>query len=795
MPDANTILFGSDPTPGIVAVEPGADSVRLYRRVDGAVVTETRPFRRWILTTERPPLQDAEWTELEGEGYRWLAEFRTRSAYENARQWIRESHADHIAHPSPVRQYLISSGQTLFKGMAFDDPVRMQLDIETIGFDPKQPRHRIILVAISDNRGFETTVEGDEEEILRGVMRVVHERDPDIIEGHNIFGFDLPYLAERARQHGIALALGRDARLAKQPAHPDPVEGSRPATEQQAEHPERVEGSELAFGSRLNCMIGYFSRPYIPVHIHGRQVIDTLFAVQRFDVSRAELSSHGLKAVAVAFGISEPDREIIPLDKIASEWKHNPDRVRTYALQDVRETRSVAALVCPAEFYLTQMIPESYERAATSGTGEKINHLFIREYLRQRHAIPMPPREESGGRRAVPGGYTELRRTGVIRPIVKCDVESLYPSLMLTRKIKPRADVLDVFLPALEELTRRRFEAKRKAKEAKHPERVEGSPSVQSGRERAYWDGLQASFKILINSFYGYLGGSSFNFNDYEAAAQVTTGGQALVKKIVEELERTGSSVIEVDTDGVYFQPPEGVRDEESELAYVERIGDTLTEGIRLAHDGRYRAMISLKMKNYVLEKYNGEKIFRGSALRSRAEEPFLLHFLADMTDCLLRDDPKAAVELYQSIARRIESGELTIEDFARRERVTEKTFTSAGRRRLAKAVTRTPRTPSSRPPAEHPEPVEGALRPTELPELIEAPAPAKVGDYVMVYQRNDGSIALADEYNNDEDRDYLLQKLYKFAGRLREAFGDDFDLLFPDPHKTRGGQQTLELF
>ena len=232
------------------------------------------------------------------------------------------------------------------------------------------------------------------------------------------------------------------------------------------------------------------------------------------------------------------------------------------------------------------------------------------------------------------------------------------------------------------------------------------------------------------------------------------------MKKIVEELERTGSRVIEVDTDGVYFQPPEDITTEEAEVEYIDRIGASLPEGIHLAHDGRYKAMISLKMKNYVLQKYSGDPIFRGSSLRSRAEEPFLLTFLANMTDCLLRDAPGEAVELYQSISRRIESGEMTIEDFARRERVTEKTFTSTGRKRLAKAV-----------------------------------GQSKIGDYVSIYQRKDGSIGLAEEYGGDEDRDYLLDKLYKFAGRLREAFGDSFDNMFPNPSKTRGGQQTLELF
>lgn len=725
MSGADEILFGSDPTPGIVAVEAAGDVVRLYQRVDGGIVTQTRPLRRWMLTTEKHPFDDARWIELEGDGFRWLAEFGDRDAYESARYYIRDVHAECISYPSAVRQYLVRSGQTLFKGMSFDDPVRMQVDIETLGLDPEPAHNAVIMVAVADNRGFETIIEGDEPSILRRLVALVRERDPDIIEGHNIFGFDLPYLACRARLHGVRLALGRD-------------------------------GSEVAFGSQVNCMVGYFARPYVPAHIEGRHVIDTMLAVQRFDVGRGELTSHSLKTVAKTLGIAEEDREIIPHNRIAHEWKHNPDRLRKYALQDVRETRSLAALVCPAEFYLTQMVPDTYSHAATSGTGEKINHIFIREYLRRRHAIPKqsPPKP-------LPGGYTEVRATGVIRPIVKCDVESLYPSLMLTRRIKPASDALDVFLPALEELTRRRFEAKRKARQLKAG--MESQITTAQQQEAAYWDGLQSSFKILINSFYGYLGGP-FNFNDYDAAARVTTGGQEIVKQIVSELERTGSRVVEIDTDGVYFQPPAGIDTEEAEIEYVERIGETLPEGVRLAHDGRYRAMISLKMKNYILQKYSGEKVFKGSALRSRADEAFGLDFISKAADCLLEGQPNKAGELYRSIAGRIEAGEMKIDEFARRERVTEKTYTSPGKKRLAKAA-----------------------------------GQSRIGDYITVYQRADGSLVPAKDYDNDEDREYLLDKLHKFALRLKEAFGDDFDALFPRS-KARSrmeaaGQQRLGLF
>jgi hypothetical protein len=98
---------------------------------------------------------------------------------------------------------------------------------------------------------------------------------------------------------------------------------------------------------------------------------------------------------------------------------------------------------------------------------------------------------------------------------------------------------------------------------------------------------------------YGYLG-APFYFNDYVAASRVTEIGQEIVKDIAAELEKQGARVIEIDTDGVYFQPPAGVSGPDAEEKFVARVGKSLPEGIRLAFDGRYAVMLSLKAKNYV---------------------------------------------------------------------------------------------------------------------------------------------------------------------------------------------------
>ena len=94
----------------------------------------------------------------------------------------------------------------------------MALDIEVTtapGFEfPNAAREsdRIIAIAIADSAGFSTVLSGaemSEAELLAECSRLIRERDPDVLEGHNIFRFDLEYLEARARRHSVPLAWGR----------------------------------------------------------------------------------------------------------------------------------------------------------------------------------------------------------------------------------------------------------------------------------------------------------------------------------------------------------------------------------------------------------------------------------------------------------------------------------------------------------------------------------------------------------------------------------------------------------
>lgn len=718
---AEEILYGWDPETRIVAVEPLQEEpmVAIYRRTkEGPVECRVEPFRPWLLLREPPSsnLPIVELQPLEGEGYNLLAFFDTLAAYREAKRFLRENHIDHLVLNSDSRAALTLSGRTLFKGMVYEDMLRMQFDLETTGLSSNAYGSRILLIAVSDSTGFKDVLEGEERNLLQRFVELVAERDPDVLEGHNILGFDFPYLIDRANQLGVPLALGRDR-------------------------------SEPVRSSERNYAIGGASRPYRPIRIFGRHVVDTYLMVQRFDWARQALESYGLKECARQFGISSEDRVVLHRPNMRALYATQRDLVVRYALQDVEEVERLSALITPVEFYQAQMVPDNFGQVVGMGNGERINAIFMRAYLHERHAIPLtkPPEPYEGG-------YVDVRVRGVVRHVVKADVESLYPSLMLTLGIAPASDTLGVFLPALRYLTEQRLEAKRKA------------AAIKEGPEHLYWDGLQASYKVLINSFYGYLGGP-FPFNDYAAARRVTEEGRKLVQELVRLLEETGSRVIEVDTDGVYFVPPENVEGEEQEREYVAAIGAKLPQGIRLAFDGRYKAMLSLKTKNYALEAYDGTRILKGASLRSRADERYGRLFLEKAVEYLLKGEIESICKLYREIVQKLHERKIPIADLARRERVTEKTFQSELKSRSA-----------------------------------EVARGVAIGDYVWVYERKDGRLGRREDYADDENIPYYVEKLYKFACRLEEAFPDPHTFAQCIPKPTKEGtltnvQGTLDLF
>jgi DNA polymerase elongation subunit (family B) len=174
--------------------------------------------------------------------------------------------------------------------------------------------------------------------------------------------------------------------------------------------------------------------------------------------------------------------------------------------------------------------------------------------------------------------------------------------------------------------------------------------------EKMYFDALQSTFKILINSFYGYLGFPYGHFSDFNEANKVTAKGRDLIKSMVEWLEDNNCKVIEIDTDGIYFVPPENIKKVKEEEEFIKGLSDTLPEGINLELAGRYKAMFSYKIKNYVLLDYDDRMIIKGSGLRSRGLELFQRKFMEEMIFLLLKGKGKEVNNLLEKYTDELEN-------------------------------------------------------------------------------------------------------------------------------------------
>jgi DNA polymerase elongation subunit (family B) len=745
-------LWGWDPTPGIVSVWAESDGRATVWRRDpqtGVLAREEERFRPWVLLDRLDDIRHAAdtvaWRELDGPGaLRFLAsagDGKTLAAAILAGAserlgrrvtHLRELGKDSVFTLPPDEQYLVATGRTYFRGLTFDHLRRLQFDLETTGLDARHDR--IFLIAVRDPDGVTEILEArddtnaGEADLIRRLAARIHESDPDVIENHNLHGFDLPFLDRRARILGVPLALGRLG-----------VPGLR----QRAARRGAASGQDRDRRVRLVAP--------------GRELIDTLDAVLRYDFASRELPGHGLKAVARHLGIAGPDREQIRGDLIYTVYRRDPARVRRYATADVEEVADLARMLGGAAFALAQMTPRRYERLADAGAATGvIDPLLVRAYLRKGMAVPA---HQPGDGTPHSGAALYLFAAGVAHRVVKADVASLYPSLMRSFRIGPARDHLGALLALVDRLVEQRLAAKANAKLA---------PPGSAGRYAH--EATSAAMKLVVNSAYGYLaaGGDLTRFADVHAANEVTRRGRETLDLMCRELAARGVTLLEADTDGVYFAVPEGWT-ESDERRVVGEVAALLPPLVHLEFEGRYAAMLSHEPKNYALLTYDGALLLRGVAFRSSRAEPFGEAFLRKSIGRLLENDVAGVRNAYLEALDALRRRQLPSYDVSSRVRLTK----SPPEYRATRETRR------------------------ELPyEALLASGRTlwRVGDRIRVFRtRNGGGVieefedeAVETPDRRDYDIDHYARVLKEnFAGRLARAFRpEDFDAVFADPYQ-----------
>lgn len=595
----NELIYGKNPLQKIVGIDQKGDKLYLYKADGNKTETIRMDYTHYMLMDKY--VQSMNPGRLEGNGhFKYFAKFKDKSNLYDYKNICKNKGIDSWYAYNPVEAAMIKDGYTMFKGLTIDQVSCLSFDIETTGV--KINDDSFVLLISNTYRGRDGSVTrrlfkfsdyDSPSDFLTAWGKWVREMDPDILLGHNIFNFDLPYLSRVASNNNCKLHLGRDASPLKADRYPRRF---------------RKDGSQ--------------TYEYINQRVFGREIIDTFFLSIKYDVDR-KYPSYGLKAIIDFEGLEKEGRQHWDFSKNKEPWTRPDDWAKfcQYAEEDADDSLALYDLMAPQYFYYTQSIPVPFQQIINTATGSQVNKFMLRSYLQNSQAIP-----KASDRADYKGGIS-MGNPGVYKNVYKIDVASLYPSIMLQYNVYDiKKDPERKFLAAVEYFTTQRLENKRLAAET---------------GDRYYKD-MSEGQKIMINSFYGALGAPGLHFNYPVGAADITRHGRDTLTQAIKWCEKGGHTLVNADTDSISFVPTEGL----SIGDCLQQVNDLCPDRIKWENDGQYDAVIVVKAKNYLLK--SGDKVkIKGSALKATMKETALRDFLSDCLDLMIEKDFDGIEELY----------------------------------------------------------------------------------------------------------------------------------------------------
>ncbi len=270
-----------------------------------------------------------------------------------------------------------------------------------------------------------TVVECDSErEMLQQWVAMIEDKDPDVISGYNIFGFDFAFMYERSQELGCQDVFDGLSRL--------------------IEYAATFRENRLSSSALGDNLMRYIDMP-------GRTLIDMMKVVQRDH----KLDSYKLDTVASHFmGMNKLDvspQEIFDLYRTGCA--ENIAKIADYCVQDcalcnklIMKLETMASNIGMANVC---SVPLSY--IFMRGQGVKIFSLIAKECKKRGYLIPVvnkamltnadhPETDES-----YEGAIVLEPKTGIYidTPIAVLDYASLYPSSMISENLSHDCIVLD----------------------------------------------------------------------------------------------------------------------------------------------------------------------------------------------------------------------------------------------------------------------------------------------------------------------------------------------------------------
>ncbi len=410
----------------------------------------------------------------------------------------------------------------------------------------------------------------NEAELVRTLLRRVHEIDPDVLTGWNLIGFDLGVLERACRRHGLPFFLGR------------------------ADLPCRIRPAVESWMT---------ARATVP----GRAVLDGLDLVRGAFIRLDDYSLDTAARTLLGEG-----KVLAAEDRAAEISRIYREDLAHFLLYNLTDVRLVIEIIEKLDLVTLAVRRSRLTGLPVDRGGASIasfDILYITALHRQRiaapsvhgHDVPLltPDADDDlagvgeGEIEPAPiGGYVLDSVPGIHANVWLCDYRSLYPSIILTFHIDPLGHaqarrILATQEPAAPCVVRAPNGAAFLRSGGILPEILrELFPQREDARRRG--DRITSTaIKILMNSFYGVLATPRCRFHSTEVSNAITTFGQQILLWTKAELERGGYPVIYGDTDSVFavsgIKEPEPA--EEQGVAVTAALNAALTDWVRAQYD------------------------------------------------------------------------------------------------------------------------------------------------------------------------------------------------------------------
>ena len=536
---------------------------------------------------------------------------------------------------------------------SYPEPKILAFDLELV---EENDEEKIIMASVRDNRGFRKVLTykraglevlelvQDEKDLIRRLMEIARERDPDIIVTYNGDRFDFVHLSARAKKYGLDLNMGRTDKA-------------------------------VSFKRRGRI---YSAWTEGVVHVDVFDFIE--------NVMSPNLSSEVLTLDMVSREILGKGKKKMEWEELQRSWKESRglENLVEYCLRDSELTLSLAKALLPQIFELCRITGQTLFDTSRMTYSQLVEWLLIRKAYSAGELIPNRPKFEeiSMRRKAVPytGGYVYPPEVGMHKNIALLDFMGLYPSITITHNVSPETlncqccdgkkegeNVHKVpgedyyyckihpgfVTKTIEELVKKRSGVKEMMKSL-DPE----------SREYKILDNRQLALKILANASYGYYGYAGSRWYSRVCAKSITAWGRYYIQRVIKKAQKMGYEVVYGDTDSLFIK----VKSLKDAREFLDTVNRSLPGVMELEFHGIYKAGLFTPAKTgltakkrYALIDSEDDITIRGfekvrrdwSQIARETQEKVLLAVLRD-------NSPELALNIAKKAIHEIKKGDIS---------------------------------------------------------------------------------------------------------------------------------------